>query len=279
MYQPHHVTFSFEVKSWERNTQLNFQPSFQPNSQHNSQHNSWLIFQPSSQSSLQCGCAGKGVKSTKTRKRGRVDCLLGQWGCLEDLPASPAAPNTGLCPLHAQLCLLPRSMESFPLYPSALGAVCWETKRYRKRALLNPHCPHLTPSAAADIGVGISGLEGVQAVQCSDYALARFCYLQRLLLIHGRWGYLRICKFLRYFFYKTFAGLLTQVWFAFHNGFTAQVSNGSVSAWNAAMLWVFASPALSPSSLPDFWGLRCSWLLALGLWGWEKRPWRPWQLL
>ncbi|KFQ94345.1 putative phospholipid-transporting ATPase IK, partial [Nipponia nippon] len=74
----------------------------------------------------------------------------------------------------------------------------------------------------ADIGVGISGLEGMQAVQCSDYALAQFSYLQRLLFIHGRWAYLRICKFLRYFFYKTFAGLLAQVWFAFHSGFTAQ---------------------------------------------------------
>ncbi|NXS54755.1 AT8B3 ATPase, partial [Brachypteracias leptosomus] len=74
----------------------------------------------------------------------------------------------------------------------------------------------------ADIGVGISGLEGMQAVQCSDYALAQFSYLQRLLLVHGRWAYLRIAKFLRYFFYKTFAGLMAQVWFAFHSGFTAQ---------------------------------------------------------
>ncbi|NWI60780.1 AT8B3 ATPase, partial [Calyptomena viridis] len=74
----------------------------------------------------------------------------------------------------------------------------------------------------ADIGVGISGLEGLQAVQCSDYALAQFSHLQRLLLVHGRWAYLRICKFLRCFFYKTFAGLMAQVWFAFHSGFTAQ---------------------------------------------------------
>ncbi|NXH19469.1 AT8B3 ATPase, partial [Bucco capensis] len=74
----------------------------------------------------------------------------------------------------------------------------------------------------ADIGVGISGLEGLQAVQCSDYALAQFRYLQRLLLVHGRWAYLRIAKFLRCFFYKTFAGLMAQVWFAFHSGFTAQ---------------------------------------------------------
>ncbi|XP_074834231.1 phospholipid-transporting ATPase IK [Carettochelys insculpta] len=74
----------------------------------------------------------------------------------------------------------------------------------------------------ADIGVGISGQEGMQAVQCSDYALAQFRYLQQLLFVHGRWSYLRICKFLRYFFYKTFAGMMVQIWFAFHSGFTAQ---------------------------------------------------------
>ncbi|XP_069819619.1 phospholipid-transporting ATPase IK [Dendropsophus ebraccatus] len=73
----------------------------------------------------------------------------------------------------------------------------------------------------AHIGVGISGLEGTQAVQASDYALAQFSYLQRLLLIHGRWSYLRIAKFLRYFFYKTSASVLCHVWFACFNGFTA----------------------------------------------------------
>ncbi|XP_009874685.1 PREDICTED: phospholipid-transporting ATPase IK, partial [Apaloderma vittatum] len=96
----------------------------------------------------------------------------------------------------------------------------------------------------ADIGVGISGLEGMQAVQCSDYALAQFSYLQRLLLVHGRWAYLRICKFLRYFFYKTFAGLLAQVWFAFHSGFTAQPL---YEGWFFALYNIFytAYPVLS----------------------------------
>ncbi|NXB47797.1 AT8B3 ATPase, partial [Leucopsar rothschildi] len=96
----------------------------------------------------------------------------------------------------------------------------------------------------ADIGVGISGLEGLQAVQCSDYALAQFSFLQRLLLVHGRWNYLRICKFLRCFFYKTFAGLLTQVWFAFHSGFTAQPL---YEGWFLALYNIFytAYPVLS----------------------------------
>ncbi|XP_018419228.1 PREDICTED: phospholipid-transporting ATPase IK [Nanorana parkeri] len=77
---------------------------------------------------------------------------------------------------------------------------------------------------SAHIGVGISGLEGTQAVQSSDYALAQFSYLQRLLLIHGRWSYLRIAKFLRYFFYKTSASVFCHVLYAYFNGFTALVS-------------------------------------------------------
>ncbi len=77
--------------------------------------------------------------------------------------------------------------------------------------------------AAADIGVGISGQEGMQAVMSSDYAFAQFCYLQRLLLVHGRWSYIRMCKFLRYFFYKNFAFTLVHFWFSFFNGFSSQV--------------------------------------------------------
>ncbi|XP_048352105.1 phospholipid-transporting ATPase IK-like isoform X2 [Sphaerodactylus townsendi] len=88
----------------------------------------------------------------------------------------------------------------------------------------------------ADIGVGISGQEGMQAVQCSDYALAQFSYLQRLLFVHGRWSYLRICKFLRYFFYKTFAGMMSQIWFAFYTGFTAQPL---LEGWFLALYNVF----------------------------------------
>nr|XP_044609522.1 phospholipid-transporting ATPase IK isoform X1 [Equus asinus] len=74
----------------------------------------------------------------------------------------------------------------------------------------------------ADIGVGLAGQEGMQATQNSDYVLAQFCFLQRLLLVHGRWSYLRVCKFLRYFIYKTLASMMAQVWFAFYSGFTAQ---------------------------------------------------------
>lgn len=78
--------------------------------------------------------------------------------------------------------------------------------------------------AAAHIGVGISGQEGMQAVLASDYSIAQFRFLQRLLLVHGRWSYYRMCKFLRYFFYKNFAFTVCHFWFAFFCGFSAQVS-------------------------------------------------------
>ncbi|RZF35228.1 hypothetical protein LSTR_LSTR013949 [Laodelphax striatellus] len=75
---------------------------------------------------------------------------------------------------------------------------------------------------AAHIGVGISGQEGNQAMLASDYSLAQFRFLERLLLVHGRWSYYRMCKFLRYFFYKNFAFTICHFWFAFFCGFRAQ---------------------------------------------------------
>ncbi|XP_069369713.1 phospholipid-transporting ATPase ID [Paralichthys olivaceus] len=75
---------------------------------------------------------------------------------------------------------------------------------------------------AAHIGVGISGQEGMQAVLSSDFSFAQFRYLQRLLLVHGRWSYLRMCKFLQYFFYKNFIFTFVHLWYAFFCGFSAQ---------------------------------------------------------
>ena len=57
----------------------------------------------------------------------------------------------------------------------------------------------------AHIGVGISGLEGTQAVNSSDFAIAQFRYLEQLLLIHGRWNFMRFSKLILYFFYKNAA--------------------------------------------------------------------------
>ncbi|PAV85771.1 hypothetical protein WR25_25080 isoform B [Diploscapter pachys] len=73
----------------------------------------------------------------------------------------------------------------------------------------------------AHIGVGISGQEGMQAVLASDYSIGQFKYLERLLLVHGRWSYIRMSKFLRYFFYKNFTLTLTMFWYSFFCGYSA----------------------------------------------------------
>ena len=62
----------------------------------------------------------------------------------------------------------------------------------------------------------------MQAVLASDFSLAQFRFLERLLLVHGRYSYFRMCKFLRYFFYKNFAFTLCHFWYAFFCGFSAQ---------------------------------------------------------
>ncbi|KAE8657497.1 hypothetical protein F3Y22_tig00116994pilonHSYRG00066 [Hibiscus syriacus] len=46
----------------------------------------------------------------------------------------------------------------------------------------------------ADIGVGISGVEGMQAVMASDFSAAQICLLERLLVVHGHWCYKRIAQ-------------------------------------------------------------------------------------
>uniref|UniRef100_A0A7N8WML9 Phospholipid-transporting ATPase n=1 Tax=Mastacembelus armatus TaxID=205130 RepID=A0A7N8WML9_9TELE len=99
-------------------------------------------------------------------------------------------------------------------------------KKYKKAVTLSigDGANDVNMIKTADIGVGISGQEGMQAVMSSDYAFAQFRYLQRLLLVHGRWSYIRMCKFLRYFFFKNFAFTLVHFWYSFFSGFSSQVA-------------------------------------------------------
>ena len=54
----------------------------------------------------------------------------------------------------------------------------------------------------AHVGVGISGKEGKQAVNASDFAIAQFRFLETLLLIHGRWDFFRLATVAMFSFYK-----------------------------------------------------------------------------
>lgn len=73
---------------------------------------------------------------------------------------------------------------------------------------------------AADVGVGISGEEGLQAVNSSDYAIAQFRYLKRLLFVHGHWSYYRNSSMILNFFYKNIIGIGVLFWYMIYCGWS-----------------------------------------------------------
>ncbi|ELR23243.1 phospholipidtranslocating P-type ATPase [Acanthamoeba castellanii str. Neff] len=75
---------------------------------------------------------------------------------------------------------------------------------------------------AAHVGIGISGREGMQAVLASDYAIAQFRFLKRLLFVHGRYSYKRMALLVLYFFYKNMLIALINFWWSFFTGFSGQ---------------------------------------------------------
>ncbi|MBA0767013.1 hypothetical protein Gotri_015994 [Gossypium trilobum] len=54
----------------------------------------------------------------------------------------------------------------------------------------------------ADVGVGICGWEGRQALMASDFAMGQFRFLKRLLLVHGHWNYHHLGYVVLYNFYR-----------------------------------------------------------------------------
>ncbi|KIW87134.1 uncharacterized protein Z519_12245 [Cladophialophora bantiana CBS 173.52] len=71
----------------------------------------------------------------------------------------------------------------------------------------------------ADVGVGIAGEEGRQAVMSSDYAIGQFRFLQRLVLVHGRWSYRRLAESIANFFYKNLVWTFALFWYQIYNNF------------------------------------------------------------
>ncbi|CAI8502453.1 unnamed protein product [Pichia kudriavzevii] len=72
---------------------------------------------------------------------------------------------------------------------------------------------------AANVGVGIAGEEGRQAAMSSDFALGQFEYLQRLLLVHGKWSYQRLSKMIPLFFFKNMIFVMPLFWYGIFNNF------------------------------------------------------------
>lgn len=96
---------------------------------------------------------------------------------------------------------------------------------------------------AAQIGVGISGKEGLQAARSADFSVAQFRFLQKLLLVHGAWGYHRISKAALFCVYKNILLFACQFWYAGLNLFSGQTvfESWMVALYNVAFT---ASPPI-----------------------------------
>ncbi|KAG2282894.1 hypothetical protein Bca52824_054114 [Brassica carinata] len=81
----------------------------------------------------------------------------------------------------------------------------------------------------ADIGVGISGREGLQAARAADYSIGRFRFLKRLILVHGRYSYNRRAFLSQYSFYKSLLICFIQIFFSFISGVSGTSLFNSVS--------------------------------------------------
>ncbi|KAI8944610.1 phospholipid-translocating P-type ATPase [Xylaria longipes] len=89
---------------------------------------------------------------------------------------------------------------------------------------------------ASHVGIGISGREGLQAARVADYAIAQFRFLQRLLLVHGHWLYLRTSKYILCTFWKEWVFYIVQAQYQRFNGYsgTSLYQSWSLTAYNAA---------------------------------------------
>ncbi|CAI4230590.1 unnamed protein product [Auanema sp. JU1783] len=104
---------------------------------------------------------------------------------------------------------------------------------------------------AANVGVGISGEEGLQAASASDYAIPRFHFLRRLLLVHGAWNYDRSVKVILYSFYKNICLYIIELWFAIFSAWSGQtiferwtigMFNVIFTAWPPVIIGLFDRP-------------------------------------
>ncbi|KAG1338875.1 Phospholipid-transporting ATPase 1 [Cocos nucifera] len=153
----------------------------------------------------------------------------------------------------------------------------------------------------ADVGIGISGQEGRQAVMASDFAMAQFRFLVPLLLVHGHWNYQRLSYMILYNFYRNAVYVFMTFWYNFYSAFSLSTTITDVSgllysavytALPTVMVGIYdqdlsrrtllSNSSLDNSSLGDLWILsvvllvnvhiamdvfRWNWILHATIWG------------
>lgn len=117
--------------------------------------------------------------------------------------------------LFLDLAIMCKAVICCRVSPLQKALVVKLVKKYQKESILlaiGDGANDVSMIQAAHIGVGISGMEGLQAARSADVAIAQFRYLRKLLLVHGAWSYQRVSKTILFSFYKNITLYLTQFW-------------------------------------------------------------------
>lgn len=145
--------------------------------------------------------------------------------------------DSTLFSVFIELCIQTDSAICCRASPSQKASMINSVRKLRKRDVtlaIGDGANDIAMIQSADIGVGITGKEGLQAARSADYSIAQFRFLLKLLLVNGRYNYVRTAKFVLTTFYKELLFYLTQCIYQRNTMFTgtSMYENWSLSMFN-----------------------------------------------
>ncbi|EIW73502.1 hypothetical protein TREMEDRAFT_26850 [Tremella mesenterica DSM 1558] len=157
---------------------------------------------------------------SKNRNRQKMD-LTGNFAVVIDGDSLRFALHESLKKLFLELCKQCAAVICCRVSPSQKALTVRLVKEGCKAMTLSigDGANDVAMIQEANIGVGLFGLEGSQAAMSADYAFGQFRFLTKLLLVHGRWSYVRIADMHANFFYKNIIWTLAMFWYQLFCGF------------------------------------------------------------
>lgn len=149
------------------------------------------------------------------RNQGDVSIELGTLALVIDGKSLTYALEKDLEKLFLDLAIMCKAVICCRVSPLQKAMVVKLVKKYQKDSILlaiGDGANDVSMIQAAHIGIGISGMEGLQAARSADVSIAQFRFLRKLLLVHGAWSYHRVAKTILFSFYKNITLYLTQFW-------------------------------------------------------------------
>lgn len=137
--------------------------------------------------------------------------------------------------IYIELCIQVDSAICCRASPSQKAEMVESVRKLRPRDVtlaIGDGANDIAMIQSADIGVGITGKEGLQAARSSDYAIAQFRFLLKLLLVNGRYNYIRTSKFVLSTFYKELMFYLTQ---CIYQRYTIFTGSSLYESWSLSM--------------------------------------------